>query len=188
MPDSWAIKQLFPIMPIHRLTEQPTRRAVLGDISVDSDGKIDQFIDLRDVRSTLELHSFTGQPYYSGLLAWRVSGNLGDLHNLFGDPTRSTCAMDESGEIVLDGVVKGDTVRESWPTCSTTVIELLNQLRKDVERAVRINMITVQEIAAIAAVLRDWIGRVHLPGRALTDAMAPIYVALTICQRHGANS
>jgi arginine decarboxylase-like protein len=56
MPDSWAIKQLFPIMPIHRLTENPTRKAVLGDITCDSDGKIDQFIDLRDVRNTLQLH------------------------------------------------------------------------------------------------------------------------------------
>src|SRR5207248_141415 len=60
MPDSWAIKQLFPIMPIHRLNEIPTRRAVLGDITCDSDGKIDQFIDLRDVRNTLELHPYTG--------------------------------------------------------------------------------------------------------------------------------
>src|SRR5436305_13657077 len=59
MPDSWAVKQLFPIMPLHRLHEPPTRRAVLGDITCDSDGKIDQFIDLRDVRNTLELHPFT---------------------------------------------------------------------------------------------------------------------------------
>src|SRR5207247_546166 len=60
MPDSWAVKQLFPVMPIHRLNEAPTRRGVLGDITCDSDGKIDQFIDLRDVRSTLELHPYTG--------------------------------------------------------------------------------------------------------------------------------
>src|SRR5438105_2500747 len=66
MPDSWAVKQLFPIMPIHRLNEAPTRRAVLGDITCDSDGKIDQFIDLRDVRNTLELHPYDGQPYYLG--------------------------------------------------------------------------------------------------------------------------
>ena len=60
-PTRWAIKQLFPIMPIHRLNEAPTRRAVLGDITCDSDGKIDQFIDLRDVRNTLELHPFNGR-------------------------------------------------------------------------------------------------------------------------------
>ena len=66
MPDSWAIKQLFPIMPIHRLDERPTQHAVLGDITCDSDGKIDQFIDRRDVKRTLPLHAFNGEPYYLG--------------------------------------------------------------------------------------------------------------------------
>src|SRR3954470_2843160 len=66
IPDSWAIRQLFPIMPIHRLTERPTRHAVLGDITCDSDGKIEQFIDRRDVKRTLPLHSFNGEPYYLG--------------------------------------------------------------------------------------------------------------------------
>src|SRR6202044_2700188 len=66
MPDSWAVKQLFPIMPIHRLNEMPTRNGVLGDISCDSDGKIDQFIDRRDVKRTLPLHPFNGEPYLMG--------------------------------------------------------------------------------------------------------------------------
>ncbi len=146
MPDSWAIKQLFPIMPIHRLMEQPTRRAVLGDITCDSDGKIDQFIDLRDVRQTLELHPFTGQPYYLGaFLLGAYQEILGDLHNLFGDTNAVHVRLDETGEIVLDGVVKGDTVREVLAYVQYNADELLNQLRKDVERAVRSNMITVQE-------------------------------------------
>ncbi|HZZ78468.1 MAG TPA: biosynthetic arginine decarboxylase [Gemmataceae bacterium] len=146
MPDSWAIKQLFPIMPIHRLTEQPTRRAVLGDITCDSDGKIDQFIDLRDVRSTLELHPFNGQPYYLGaFLLGAYQEILGDLHNLFGDTNAVHVRLDDDGEIVLDGVVKGDTVREVLAYVQYNGDELLNQLRKDVERAVRVNKITVQE-------------------------------------------
>jgi arginine decarboxylase len=146
MPDSWAIKQLFPIMPIHRLNEAPTRRAVLGDITCDSDGKIDQFIDLRDVRSTLELHPFTGQPYYLGaFLLGAYQEILGDLHNLFGDTNAVHVRLDETGEIVLDGVVKGDTVREVLAYVQYNADELLNQLRKDVERAVRTNQITVQE-------------------------------------------
>jgi arginine decarboxylase len=146
MPDSWAIKQLFPIMPIHRLTEQPTRRAVLGDITCDSDGKIDQFIDLRDVRQTLELHPFNGQPYYLGaFLLGAYQEILGELHNLFGDTNAVHVRLDEAGEIVLDGVVKGDTVREVLAYVQYNADELLNSLRKDVERAVRINMITVQE-------------------------------------------
>lgn len=146
MPDSWAIKQLFPIMPIHRLNEPPTRRAVLGDITCDSDGKIDQFIDQRDVRSTLELHPFIGQPYYLGaFLLGAYQEILGDLHNLFGDTNAVHVALDEAGEIVLDGVVKGDTVREVLAYVQYNAEELLNQLRKDVERAVRTNRITVQE-------------------------------------------
>src|SRR5947209_8912022 len=146
MPDSWAVKQLFPIMPIHRLNEPPTRRAVLGDITCDSDGKIDQFIDLRDVRSTLELHPFTGQPYYLGtFLLGAYQEILGDLHNLFGDTNAVHVRIDESGEVVLDGVVKGDTVREVLAYVQYNGDELLNQLRKDVERAVRSNRITIQE-------------------------------------------
>lgn len=146
MPDSWAIKQLFPIMPIHRLNEPPTRRAVLGDITCDSDGKIDQFIDQRDVRQTLELHPFTGQPYYLGaFLLGAYQEILGDLHNLFGDTNAVHVALDDNGEIVLDGVVKGDTVREVLAYVQYNAEELLNQLRKDVERAVRVNRITVQE-------------------------------------------
>ena len=76
MPDSWAIKQLFPIMPIHRLNERRRGTRVLGDITCDSDGKIDQFIDRRDVKRTLPLHPFNGEPYYPGRVSGgRVSGN-----------------------------------------------------------------------------------------------------------------
>src|SRR5690349_9272539 len=107
MPDSWAIKQLFPIMPIHRLNEVPNRRAVLGDITCDSDGKIDQFIDLRDVRNTLQLHPFNGEPYYLGaFLLGAYQEILGDLHNLFGDTNAVHVSLDE-GEVNVDTVIKG---------------------------------------------------------------------------------
>ncbi len=78
VPDSWAIKQLFPIMPIHRLNERPDRLAVLGDITCDSDGKVDQFIDRRNVRRALPLHRFTGDPYLLGVfLRRRLPGDSG---------------------------------------------------------------------------------------------------------------
>ena len=113
MPDSWAIKQLFPIMPIHRLNERPTQHAVLGDITCDSDGKIDQFIDRRDVKQTLPLHPFNGEPYYLGVfLVGAYQEILGDLHNLFGDTNAVHVSLDDNGEVVLDAVIKGDTVRE----------------------------------------------------------------------------
>ena len=98
MPDSWAIKQLFPVMPIHRLNEQPTRHAVLGDITCDSDGKIEQFIDRRDVKRTLPLHAFNGEPYYLGaFLIGAYQEILGDLHNLFGDTNAVHVSMDDDG-------------------------------------------------------------------------------------------
>jgi arginine decarboxylase len=146
MPDSWAVKQLFPIMPIHRLGEAPVRRAVLGDITCDSDGKIDQFIDLRDVRNTLELHPFNGQPYYLGaFLLGAYQEILGDLHNLFGDTNAVHVTLDESGEVNLEGVVKGDTVREVLAYVQYNPDELINKLRKDVERAVRGGKIDLNE-------------------------------------------
>jgi arginine decarboxylase len=146
MPDSWAVKQLFPIMPIHRLNEPPTRRAVLGDITCDSDGKIDQFIDLRDVRNTLELHPFTGQPYYLGaFLLGAYQEILGDLHNLFGDTNAVHVSLDDDGQINLDAVIKGDTVREVLQYVQYSAEELTARMRKDVERAVRSGKISLDE-------------------------------------------
>jgi arginine decarboxylase len=146
MPDSWAVNQLFPIMPIHRLNEAPTRRAVLGDITCDSDGKIDQFIDLRDVRNTLELHTFNGQPYYLGaFLLGAYQEILGDLHNLFGDTNAVHVSLDDDGEVVLDAVIKGDTVREVLHYVQYSAEELAALMRKDVERAVRSGKISLDE-------------------------------------------
>jgi arginine decarboxylase len=146
MPDSWAINQLFPIMPIHRLNEVPSRRAVLGDITCDSDGKIDQFIDLRDVRNTLELHPFDGQPYYLGaFLLGAYQEILGDLHNLFGDTNAVHVSLDDDGEINLDAVIKGDTVREVLAYVQYSADELLSRMRKDVEKAVRAGKISLNE-------------------------------------------
>jgi arginine decarboxylase len=146
MPDSWAINQLFPIMPIHRLNEVPSRRAVLGDITCDSDGKIDQFIDLRDVRNTLELHPLDGQPYYLGaFLLGAYQEILGDLHNLFGDTNAVHVSLDDDGEANLDAVIKGDTVREVLAYVQYSADELLSRMRKDVEKAVRSGRISLHE-------------------------------------------
>src|SRR5204862_867953 len=102
MPDSWAIKQLFPIMPIHRLTEPPTRHAVLGDITCDSDGKVDMFIDRRDVKRTLPLHGYNGTPYCLGaFLVGAYQEILGDLHNLLGDTHAVHVSLDSNNAVVL---------------------------------------------------------------------------------------
>jgi len=146
MPDSWAIKQLFPVMPIHRLAEQPTANAVLGDITCDSDGKIDQFIDRRDVKRTLPLHKVNGDPYYLGaFLLGAYQEILGDMHNLFGDTNAVHVRLGESGEVVLETLIKGDTVREALEYVEFDVNALTKKMRTDVEQAVRENRLDFQE-------------------------------------------
>jgi len=113
LPDSWAIEQLFPIMPIHRLLEIPSRNAVLADITCDCDGKIDSFIDLHDVSKTLPLHKLNEDEEYiiGAFLVGAYQETLGDLHNLFGDTNVVSVRIDEDGfEIVRE--IHGDSVED----------------------------------------------------------------------------
>ena len=138
IPDSWAIKQIFPVMPIHRLNEKPVNHAVLGDITCDSDGKLDRFVDRRDVKKTLPLHATNREPYYLGVfLVGAYQEILGDLHNLFGDTHAVHVSVDENGGARLDALVKGDTVREVLDYVEFDAETLLGKLRTDVETAVR---------------------------------------------------
>ncbi len=137
IPDSWAIKQLFPVMPIHRLNEKPGNHAVLGDITCDSDGKLDRFVDRRDVKRTLPLHTVNGAPYYLGVfLIGAYQEILGDLHNLFGDTHAVHVSLDENGAARLDALIKGDTVKEVLDYVEFDAEMLLGKLRTDVETAV----------------------------------------------------
>jgi arginine decarboxylase len=156
MPDSWAVKQLFPIMPIHRLNEMPSRSGVLGDISCDSDGKIDQFIDRRDVKKTLPLHAFNGEPYLLGsFLVGAYQEILGDLHNLFGDTHAVHVSLGENGDVVLDTVVKGDTVREVLDYVQFNSKALLEEFRRDVETALREGKIGYEESGRLLRFYED---------------------------------
>jgi arginine decarboxylase len=147
LPDSWAIDQLFPIVPIHRLNEFPSRKAVLVDITCDSDGKIDRFIDARDVRKSLDLHPLNnGDEYYLGVfLVGAYQETLGDLHNLFGDTHVVHIRLDEQGEWWIDEVIRGDTAREVLGYVQYDTEKLYPQLSQDCERAVRDNRMTVAE-------------------------------------------
>jgi arginine decarboxylase len=146
MPDSWAIKQLFPVMPIHRLNEKPSRHAVLSDITCDSDGKIDQFIDRRDVKRTLRLHPYDGQPYYlSAFLIGAYQEILGDLHNLFGDTNTVHIDQTPGGEVVIESIIKGDTVREVLDYVEFEPSDLITRLQTAVENAVREGRMNHQE-------------------------------------------
>jgi arginine decarboxylase len=145
-PDSWAIDQLFPIMPIHRLDEEPTERATLADLTCDSDGKIDQFIDLRDVKSVLELHSLKpGEPYYlSMFLGGAYQEIMGNLHNLFGDTNTVHIHLSPKG-YQIEHVVKGDTMTEVLGYVQYDSEDLIESVRQQAEQALQEKKITIQE-------------------------------------------
>src|ERR1043165_7762530 len=146
IPDSWAIDQLFPVMPIHRLNERPSQHAVLADITCDSDGKVDRFIDRRDVKSVLELHPYTGEDYcIATFLVGAYQEILGDLHNLLGDTNAVHVTVDEAGHIAIDEVIEGDTVREVLNYVQFQADDLMRAMRKTVERALRDQKLTIDE-------------------------------------------
>ena len=119
---------------------------MLGDISCDSDGKIDQFIDRRDVKRTLPLHPFNGEPYILGaFLVGAYQEILGDLHNLFGDTNAVHVSLGENGDVILDTVIRGDTVREVLDYVQFNAKTLLEEFRRDVETALRDGRIGYEE-------------------------------------------
>jgi arginine decarboxylase len=151
LPDSWAIDQLFPIMPIHRLNERPTRTGVLADITCDSDGKIDRFVSQRDVKKTLELHSITAQDeyYLAAFLVGAYQETLGDLHNLFGDTHVVHVRFHDDGGWWIEEIVKGDTANKVLEYMEYDVADLHPALARDCERAVREGRMSVAESQGI---------------------------------------
>jgi arginine decarboxylase len=151
LPDSWAIDQLFPIMPIHRLAEEPTRKGVLADITCDSDGKIDRFVSLRDVRRSLELHEVSefDEYYLAAFLVGAYQETLGDLHNLFGDTHVVHIRFHDEGGWWIDEVVKGDTANKVLEYMEYDVEELYPALARDCERAIREGRMTLAESQAL---------------------------------------
>jgi len=151
LPDSWAIDQLFPIMPIHRLAERPTRTAVLADITCDSDGKIDHFVSPRDVKRTLELHELRAEEkyYLAAFLVGAYQETLGDLHNLFGDTHVVHVRLHDEGGWWIEEIVKGDTANKVLEYMEYDVAELYPALARDCERAIRDGRMTLAESQAL---------------------------------------
>jgi arginine decarboxylase len=150
LPDSWAVDQLFPIVPLHRLDQEPQREAIIADLTCDSDGKVDMFIDLRDVKPTLRLHQMNGQPYFLGaFLVGAYQETLGDLHNLFGDTNVVHVALPESGQgYRLEHLVEGDRVSEVLEYVEYDKSDLVRRIRQAAERAVRAGRLTFEQSAA----------------------------------------
>jgi arginine decarboxylase len=151
IPDSWAIHQLFPVLPLHRHLEAPTRRATLADITCDSDGKVDRFIDLRDVKRTLELHPLKkDEPYYLGFfLVGAYQEILGDMHNLFGDTNVVHVDLDDAGRPRLTHVLRGERVQDVLEYVEYFEPDLLSNLRRSVEKALEDGRITFEESALL---------------------------------------
>ncbi len=146
LPDSWAIKQLFPVMPIQRLDERPTKRAVLADITCDCDGKIDHFIDREDVASSLPMHRLNkDEEYHVGVfLVGAYQETLGDLHNLLGD-TNVVGVHLEEGRPVYTHEVEGDSVADVLSYVEYDPKDLINKFRCFAERAVSEGRISPSE-------------------------------------------
>ncbi len=149
-PDHWAVKQLFPVMPIHRLDEEPTRRGVFADLTCDSDGKIDRFINPREAKRLIELHPWTGAPYYIGVfLVGAYQEILGDLHNLFGDTNAAHVALDDQGGYSIDHIVEGDAVEDVLAYVQYERQPLIEKVRRIIEGALRSNDISLEESARL---------------------------------------
>src|SRR6266550_3647773 len=141
LPDSWAIDQLFPIMPIHRLDEEPVRRGSIQDVTCDSDGKIDRFVGDKSGNPSLELHEFRdGEPYMLGVfLTGAYQEILGDLHNLFGDTNAVHIRLAQNGGYEVTDLVHGDTVTEVLNYVQFRASDLLQTFRRKVAAAKHIN-------------------------------------------------
>ena len=138
MPDNWALEQLFPIIPIHKLNKKPTEYATLCDITCDSDGIVDKFVDLHDVKPVLELHKLVkGEPYYLAMmLVGAYQEVMGNNHNLFGVPHEAHIHIGEDGYIIKK-VINGATLGDSLATVRFDATQLHDQFRRNVLRRIK---------------------------------------------------
>lgn len=156
MPDAWAIGHLFPIMPIHRLHEMPTRSAVLGDITCDSDGKVESFVCGRGQKPTLRLHPLRSEESYqiAVFFVGAYQEILGDLHNLFGD-THAVHVDLEKGQPKITSIVKGDTISEVLGYVQYNDREMLESLQTQIEDAVANGHLNHQQAGATLNAYED---------------------------------
>ncbi|HEX2080793.1 MAG TPA: biosynthetic arginine decarboxylase [Longimicrobium sp.] len=166
LPDSWAIDQLFPIMPIHRLDEEPTRRGTLQDVTCDSDGKIDHFVGWRKSKPSLELHAFRhGEPYVLGIfLTGAYQEILGDLHNLFGDTNAVHIKLTDTGYEIGD-LVHGDTITEVLNYVQFNTQDLIATFRRKIANAGK-TITRAEANAFIADYIAGLAGYTYLEGEA----------------------
>lgn len=158
--DHWAIEQLFPIMPIHRLNTEPTRKAVIADLTCDSDGKIDKFIDLQGIQRHIDLHPYrSDQPYYLGVfLVGAYQECLGNLHNLFGDTNAVHVDVDETGQARITSIVEGDTIKEVLSYVQYSGDDLVSGLNNLIDKAVRSGTMSAEDSAKLMQRYKESLG------------------------------
>ncbi|MBF8262790.1 MAG: speA [Parachlamydiales bacterium] len=150
LPDSWAIKQLFPVMPIHRLNEEPKVRATIVDLTCDSDGKIDRFVHPKESAKYIHLHELDKTPYYLGIfLVGAYQETLGGLHNLFGDTNAVHIDMDEAGNWVFKHEIEGNSMSEVLRYVQYDSADLIERLRLSIEKALKEGRLTNEESAQL---------------------------------------
>lgn len=157
LPDTWAIDQIFPIMPVHRLNEFPSRQGIISDITCDSDGRIDQFIGQQGIKPTLHLHPLRdGEEYYLGVfLVGAYQETLGDLHNLLGDTNVVSIRIAEDGTYEYVREIRGDSVSDILSYVEYDPRRILEDLRSTAEQAVREGRISPSERFAIMQAFED---------------------------------
>ena len=146
MPDNWALEQLFPIIPIHKLNKKPTEYATLCDITCDSDGIVDKFVDLHDVKPVLELHKLVkSEPYYLAMmLVGAYQEVMGNNHNLFGVPHEAHIFIGEDGHIIKK-VIYGATLGDSVATARYDAVQLHDQYRRAVLKRIADGQLSTKE-------------------------------------------
>ena len=166
LPDAWAIGQVFPVMPIHRLDEKPTRRALFGDITCDSDGRLDRFVGEDGPMRTLPVHELKGEAYRIGaFLVGAYQETLGDLHNLFGD-AHAVHLRVEQGSWSIEEIVRGDTCGEVLAYLQHDTEQMLSAITKDCDRAVRLGRLNAGEAGRVIRDFeRELAGYTYLEGQ-----------------------
>ncbi len=150
IPDHWALDQLFPIVPISRLNEKPDRVSTVVDITCDSDGEVDKFVDLKDIKNALEVHTLNSESYHLAfLMIGAYQDTMGDLHNLFGAVNEAHVVIDPSGKMMIQNTKKGDLVEKTITMYGYEKAKLLQTLNVKLEESVKKQLLSEKEAKVV---------------------------------------
>jgi arginine decarboxylase len=156
LPDAWAIDHLFPVMPLSHHEEKPTLKATIVDITCDSDGCIERFVDRDDVKNIIDLHTPTGEPYYLGFfLVGAYQESLANEHNLFGAIDEAELVVNEEGKWEIDKITKGDPIDELLISRNYNIEQMEKNFEEQLTKSLHKDLITPEDVQARMANLRN---------------------------------